>query len=64
MKRIVSAVRKFDRFLLNRDDAKAFGLLNVGAPPIPGRCSAQDTATSLSGYALSDILVPGISSKW
>ncbi len=61
--RIASAVRKFDRFLLNREEAKAFGLLNVGAPPIPG-CEAWDAVTSLSGYALSDILVPGISSKW
>ena len=61
--RIVSAVRKFDRFLLNREEAKAFGLLNAGAPSIPG-CEAWDAVTSLSGYALSDILVPGISSKW
>jgi len=63
--RIVSAVRKFDRFLLNRDEAKAFGLLNVGASPIPGGgCEAWDSVTSISGYALSDILVPGISAKW
>ena len=59
--RIVSAVRKFDRFLLNREGAKAFGLLNLGAPSI---CDARDTVTSLTGYALSDILVPGITARW
>jgi hypothetical protein len=61
--RIVGAVRKFDQFLLNPEEAKAFGLLNMGAPSSRG-CEAWDAVTSLSGYALSDILVPEISSKW
>ena len=61
--RVLSAVRKFDQFLLNPEEAKTFGQLNQGAPFIPGDGS-NDTATSLTGYALSDILVPGISSRW
>ena len=61
--RVLSAVRKFDQFLLNPEEAKTFGQLNQGAAFIQG-CNDRDTATSLTGYALSDILVPGISSQW
>jgi hypothetical protein len=61
--RIVSAVREFDRFLLNPEQAKEFGLLNFGAPFVR-KCENTDTVTSLTGYALADILSPGIDSKW
>ena len=61
--RVLSAVRKFDQFLLNPEEAKTFGQLNQGAAFIQGD-DDRDTATSLTGYALSDILVPGISSQW
>jgi hypothetical protein len=33
-------------------------------PLLTTECNNQDTVTSLTGYALSDILVPGISSRW
>jgi hypothetical protein len=61
--RVLNAVRRFDKFLLNPQEAKAFGQLNQGAVAVPG-CGDSDTVTSLTGYALSDILVPGISSRW
>jgi hypothetical protein len=61
--RIVSAVRKFDQFLMNPQEGKALGLLNR-VPLLTTECNNQDTVTSLMGYALSDILVPGISSRW
>ena len=61
--RIVKEVQAFDRFLLNPENAKAFGLLNAGAT-LDNECANSDTGTSLTGYALSDILVPGISSQW
>ena len=61
--RILTAVRKFDQFLVNPEEAKAFGQLNRGAAFDPA-CGTADVATSLTGYALSDILVPGISSRW
>lgn len=61
--RVLNAVRKFDQFLVNPEEAKTFGQLNQGSPVIP-EDDDKDTATSLTGYALSDILVPGISSQW
>jgi hypothetical protein len=61
--RIVSAVCKFDQFLVNPEQAKRFGLLSAGAPFVRD-CSNTDTATSLTGRALSDILDPGITAKW
>jgi hypothetical protein len=61
--RIVNAVHKFDRFLLNPEQAKQFGLLNFGAPFVR-KCSNSDTVTSLTGRALSDILDPGITARW
>ena len=61
--RIVTAVRKFDQFLMNPQEGKTFGLL-THSPLSTTECNNQDTVTSLTGYALSDILVPGISSRW
>ena len=61
--RIVNAVRKFDRFLLNPEQAKRFGLLNFGASLVT-ECANTDTATSLTGRAIADILDPGITAKW
>jgi hypothetical protein len=61
--RIVSAVRRFDQFLMNPQEGKALGLLNR-VPLLTTECNNQDTITSLMGYAFSDILVPGISSRW
>ena len=61
--RVVTAVRKFDQFLMNPQEGKTFGLLTRG-PLSTTECNNQDAVTSLAGYALSDILVPGISSRW
>jgi hypothetical protein len=61
--RVLEAVRKFDRFLLNKEDSKAFGILSAGAFN-PSSCWDGDAATALAGYALTDILVPGLSSNW
>jgi hypothetical protein len=61
--RIVKAVQEFDRFLLNPQHAKAFGLLNAGAT-LDSECSNSNTVTSLTGRATADILAPGITSKW
>ena len=59
----MTAVRRFDQFLMNPQEGKAFGILNR-TPLLTPECNNQDTVTSLAGYALSDILVPGISSRW
>lgn len=61
--RIVKAVRRFDQLLLDPGHAKAFGLLNAGAPYIE-ECSNSNTVTSLTGRSVADILVPDITSKW
>lgn len=61
--RILSAVRRFDQFLLSPEKGKAFGLL-TRTPLVTPACNNQDTVTALTGYALGDILVPGISSRW
>jgi hypothetical protein len=59
----VKAVQAFDRFLLNPENAKAYGLLNAGAVA-DDYCSNSNTVTSLTGRAVADILVPGVASKW
>jgi len=61
--RIVTAVRKFDRLLMDPQEGKTFGLLTRGKLSTT-ECNNQDSVTSLTGYALSDILDPGISSRW
>jgi hypothetical protein len=61
--RTVNAVGKFDKFLINSQEGRAFGLLTCG-PVLTTECNNQDAVTSLTGYALSDILAPGISSRW
>ena len=61
--RIVKEVQAFDRFMLNPENAKAFGLLNAGAP-FDNKCANSDSGTSLTGPAIADILAPGITSKW
>jgi len=60
--RIVEAVRKFNRYLLVPEDAKALGMLTAGAAPGP-RVGAADAATSLAGRALADIIQPGIDAQ-
>ncbi len=63
--RIARAVRQFDSFIVNRENGKSFGLLNDGANPnSKGSANAFNTATSLTGRAVADILSPGVDSHW
>jgi hypothetical protein len=60
-RRVLEAVRKFNRYLLDPENAKAFGVLTAGATIGPGRNQiALDSATSLAGRALADIIRPGV----
>ena len=59
--RIVTAIQKFDRFLLDPVRAKAFGLLTAGAHP---KGNGGDVVTCLTGRAMADMLSPGIDSTW
>ena len=61
--RIVKAVQAFDRFLLDPENAKAFGLLSAGAT-LDSICSNSNTVTGITGRAIGDILVPGNDSRW
>jgi hypothetical protein len=63
--RIVKAVQRFDAFILNPQNRKLYGQLYEGANPGPvDRASAFNTATSLTGRAVADILSPGVDAKW
>ena len=65
--RIVAAVRKFDRFLLDPKQARAFGMLNAGAVPDPGVSSPEtrvDCVTGIGGRAVAAILMPGVDADW
>jgi hypothetical protein len=63
--RIAAAVRLFDVHVITPDDGRSFGLLNDGAETGPKDVNnAWNTATSLTGRALADILKPGIDSAW
>ena len=63
--RIVRAVQRFDAYILNPDDGKAYGLLNDGATANSrGATNAFNTVTSLTGRALADILSPGVDARW
>jgi hypothetical protein len=61
--RVAQAVQRFDAFILDPEKAKSFGLLNRGAQG-GERANAFNTATSLTGRALADILSPDVDSKW
>ena len=63
--RIAKAVQRFDAFVIDPQKGKSYGLLNDGAAgDSRGSTSAFNTATSLTGRALADILSPGVDSKW
>ncbi len=63
--RIVKAVQRFDAFILNPQNRKSYGQLYEGANPGPvDRASAFNTATSLTGRAVADILSPGVDVRW
>lgn len=63
--RIVKSVRRFDAFVLDPQNGKSYGLLNDGAEADSrGSISAFNTATSLTGRALADIVSPGVDASW
>jgi hypothetical protein len=62
---VARAVQRFDSFILGPENAKSYGLLNMGANPGPvDRAEAFNTATSLTGRALAGIVSPGVNSRW
>jgi len=63
--RIQEAIQKFDAFVVNPANGKSYGLLTAGATYGPkDRAYAFNTATSLTGRALADIISPGVDAKW
>ncbi|MHB1838392.1 MAG: prenyltransferase/squalene oxidase repeat-containing protein [Acidobacteriaceae bacterium] len=63
--RIATAVQRFDAFMVAPQKGKSYGLLNDGADfGAKDRIEAFNTATSLTGRALADILSPGVDAKW
>ena len=63
--RIPPAIQKFEAFILNPANGKAFGMLNDGATPeSPKDITAYDCVTGLTGRALADILKPGVDAQW
>lgn len=63
--RIVKAVQRFDAFVLNPENGKSFGLVYDGAVSNNrGGINAFNSASSLTGRALADILSPNIDAKW
>ena len=63
--RIVKAVQRFDAFIVVPANGKSYGLLNDGADYGPkDKANAFNTATSLTGRALADIISPGVDAKW
>ncbi|MGH9616309.1 MAG: hypothetical protein ACRD28_06160, partial [Acidobacteriaceae bacterium] len=63
--RVAKAVRRFDAFVLNPENGKQYGLLNDGATYGPkDKANAFNTATSLTGRALADIVSPGVDARW
>ena len=63
--RVKQAVQRFDAFILKPENAKLYGLLDMGANPGPvDKANAFNTATSLTGRALAEIISPGVNSSW
>ncbi len=62
--RIITAVRKFESFILVPENAKRFGMLNEGATCEPKRLTNYDCVTGLTGRALADIIRPGVDADW
>jgi hypothetical protein len=63
--RILAAVKRFDAYVTNPQDGRAFGLLNDGAQTGPKDINNSfNTVTSLTGRALADILSPGVDARW
>jgi hypothetical protein len=61
--RIVTAVQRFDGYIVNPENGKSYGLLNDGAEA-PANDSSFNSQTSLTGRTLADILSPGVDARW
>ena len=62
---IAQAVQRWDAYILNPENAKAYGILNAGADPAANdKSNSFNTATALTGRALADILSPGVDARW
>jgi hypothetical protein len=62
---VAKAVRRFDAYLVDPKNGKYFGLISDGAPSsklVHG--DPFNSATSLTGRALADILSPGVDATW
>ena len=63
--RIARAVERWEAYVLNPENAKAYGLLSAGADPGPKDVNHRfNTLTALTGRALADILLPGVDARW
>lgn len=63
--RVLKAVQKFDAFIVVPANGKSYGLLDDGATYGPkDTANAFNTATSLTGRALADIISPGVDARW
>jgi hypothetical protein len=63
--RIIKAVQRFDAFVIVPENGKSYALLNDGAQPgAKDTSNSFNTATSLTGRALADIISPGIDTRW
>lgn len=68
-KRIIDAVRKFDKFLLTPEKAVAYGMLNseVKIRDKDGNvviAKNSDIGTGMAGRAIADMILPGVDTKW
>lgn len=59
--RVAQAVRRFDAFLLNRRESKAWGLF---AGPSIWKGTQVDVARCITGRAVADIVQPGVDARW
>lgn len=63
--RIIKAVQRFDAYITNPENGKAFGMLNDGADFGPKDINNSfNSATSLTGRTLADIISPNIDARW
>lgn len=62
--RTARAVQRFDAFITDPQRSKGWGLLGPGEGPTLWRGVPLDVARSLTGYALADIVRPGIEARW
>jgi hypothetical protein len=62
--RILSAVRKFEKFILVPEQAKAFGIMVDGSKAELKDRVGYDCVTGLTGRAIADLIRPGVDAEW